>query len=328
MLAYIAKRILYFIPTLIVISIVSYFVIELPPGDYLTSYLAALEAQGEIVDQSTIDALKQRYGLDQPVYMRYLKWMWNLLHGDMGQSFEWNQPVSKLIWDRLLLTVVLSFTTMIFIWIVAFPIAIYSATRQYSAGDYFFTFLGFVGLGVPNFMIALILLWIAFRYFGADLTGLFSEEYIDAPWSAAKVGDLLKHIWVPLVVLGTGGTAGTIRTTRANLLDELGKPYVTTARAKGVKESRILLKYPLRVALNPFISGIGYILPGLVSGSTIISVVLNLPTTGPLLLRALMSQDMYLAGSFLMMLSVLTVIGTLISDVLLGWVDPRIRLAA
>jgi peptide/nickel transport system permease protein len=214
---------------------------------------------------------------------------------------------------------------MMLIWIIAFPTAIYSATHQYSIGDYLVSFVGFIGLGVPNFMVALILLWIAFSYFNADLTGLFSDELIDAPWSLAKVVDLLKHLWVPLIVLGTGGTAGLIRTTRANILDELEKPYVTTARAKGLKENRILLKYPLRVALNPFISGIGYMLPGLVSGSTIISVVLNLPTTGPLLLGALKSQDMYLAGSFLMMLSILTVIGTLISDILLGWADPRIR---
>ena len=322
---YVAGRVLYFVPTLLVVSLVSFVVIELPPGDYLTSYLAALEAQGEIVDQSVIDSLKRRYGLDQPLYLRYLKWMWNLFQGDMGQSFEWNQPVSKLIWDRLMLTSVMSFSTMLLIWIIAFPIAIYSATHQYSIGDYFFSFVGFVGLGVPNFMIALILLWLAFSRLGADLSGLFSDEFVEAPWSLARVLDLLRHIWVPLVVLGTGGTAGLIRTTRANILDELKKPYVITARAKGLKESKLLLKYPLRVALNPFISSIGYVLPGLISGSTIISVVLNLPTTGPLLLRALTSQDMYLAGSFLMMLSVLTVIGTLISDILLGWADPRIR---
>lgn len=325
MLRYISRRILYFIPTLLGISLVSFFLIELPPGDYLTSYLAALEAQEEIVDQAEIDALNRRYGLDQPHFVRYLKWMWNLLHGDMGQSFEWNLPVSKLIWSRLFLTFTVSLGTMLFTWIVAFPIAIYSATHQYSLFDYFFSFVGFFGLGVPNFMIALIMLWVAFSYFGADLSGLFSEEFVDAPWSLAKVADMLKHLWVPLLVLGTGGTAGLIRTTRANLLDELSKPYVQTARAKGLTERRLLFKYPLRVALNPFISGIGYVLPRLVSGATIISVVLNLPTTGPLLLRALMSQDMYLAGSFLMMLSVLTVIGTLISDIMLGWVDPRIR---
>ncbi len=325
MLQYIAKRVVYFIPTLLVISVVSYFLIELPPGDYLTSYLAALESRGQMVDPSVIEGLRRRYGLDQPVYMRYLKWTWNLLHGDWGHSFEWNQPVSKLIGDRVLLTFVVSLGTMLFTWIVAFPIAIYSATHQYSVGDYCFSFLGFFGLGIPDFMLALVLLWIAYANFGADLSGLFSEKLVGAPWSLAKVADMLKHLWVPLVVLGTAGTAGLIRTTRANLLDELRKPYVFTARAKGLTERRLLLKYPLRVALNPFISGIGYVLPGLVSGATIISVVLNLPTTGPLLLRALMSQDMYLAGSFIMMLSTLTVIGTLISDILLGWVDPRIR---
>jgi peptide/nickel transport system permease protein len=325
MLRYISRRILYFIPTLLGISLVSFFLIELPPGDYLTSYVASLEAQGEIVDQAQVDSLNRRYGLDQPHFVRYLKWMWNLFQGDMGQSFEWNLPVSKLIWSRLFLTFVVSLGTMLFTWIVAFPIAIYSATHQYSLFDYFFSFVGFIGLGVPNFMIALIMLWVAFSYFGADLTGLFSEEFVDAPWSLAKFADMLKHLWVPLLVLGTGGTAGLIRTTRANLLDELSKPYVLTARAKGLTERRLLFRYPLRVALNPFISRIGYVLPRLVSGATIISVVLSLPTTGPLLLRALMSQDMYLAGSFLMMLSVLTVIGTLISDIILGWVDPRIR---
>ncbi|NLS79668.1 MAG: ABC transporter permease [Chloroflexi bacterium] len=325
MLKYIAKRVIYFIPTLIVISIVSFLLIELPPGDYLTSYIAALEARGEMLDESGIASLRARYGLDQPLYLRYLKWITNFVRGDMGQSFEWGLPVSELIWSRVWLTFVVSLATMVFTWIIAFPIAIYSATHQYSLGDYFFSFIGFVGLGVPNFMIALILLWLAFSYFGADLSGLFSEEYAEAPWSLAKVVDLLKHMWVPLIVLGTSGAAGLIRTTRANLLDEMRKPYVTTARAKGLKEGKLLLKYPLRVALNPFISGIGYALPALISGSTIISVVLNLPMTGPLLLRALMSQDMYMAGSFLLLLSTLTVIGTLLSDILLGVVDPRIR---
>lgn len=325
MLQYIAKRIVYFIPTLIVISIISYLLIELPPGDYLTSYLAALEAQGQMVDQSVVDALRAQYGLDQPLHMRYLKWVWNLLHGDWGQSFEWRQPVSKMIGDRVWLTFLVSLGAMLFTWVVAFPIAIYSATHQYSLGDYLFSFLGFVGLGLPDFLIALALLWLAYANFGADLSGLFSGKYVEAPWSTAKVIDLAKHLWVPLVVLGTAGTAGLIRSTRANLLDELRKPYVVTARAKGLTEGKLLLKYPLRVALNPFVSGIGYVLPGLVSGATIISVVLNLPTTGPLLLRALMSQDMYLAGSFVMMLSSLTVVGTLVSDILLGWIDPRIR---
>lgn len=326
MLRYMMRRILIAVPTLVVISFLAYLLIELPPGDYLSAYVANLEASGELVDQAEIAALEKRYGLDSPIYVRYLKWMGGiLLEGDFGMSFEWNQPVSKMIWSRLLFTVVITLSTLIFQWIVAFPIGIYSATRQYSIGDYFFTFLGFVGLGIPNFMIALVLLWLGYSYFGADFSGLFSKEFVDAGWSVAKVVDLFKHLWIPLIVLGTGGTAGLIRTMRANLLDELNKPYVVTARAKGLTEGRLLWKYPVRVALNPFVSTVGWSLPSLVSGATIISVVLSFPTTGPLLLRALRSQDMYLAGSFLLMLSVLTVVGTLISDILLAWLDPRIR---
>ena len=325
MLQYIGRRILLLIPTLIVVSMIAFIIIELPPGDYLTAYVANLAAGGDTVDEDQLAALNKRFGLDRPLYLRYLKWMWNLLHGDFGLSFEWNRPVAKLLWDRLLLTFVITFSTLIFTWIVAFPIGIYSATHQYSIGDYFFTFLGFIGLGIPNFMIALVLMWVGHSYFGIEVGGLFSSEFSGAPWSLAKFVDMLKHLWVPLIVLGTSGTAGLIRTMRANLLDELRKPYVITARAKGVREIKLLLKYPVRVALNPFISTVGWSLPGLISGATIISVVLSLPTTGPLLLRALMSQDMYLASSFIMLLSFLTVIGTLISDILLAWLDPRIR---
>lgn len=328
MLQYIVRRILYIVPTLIAISIISFVVIELPPGDFLTSYISRLEMEGESIDQSEVEALKQFYGLDQPLYVRYFKWVWQAIQGNFGISFEWNLPVSELIWERLALTVVISFATLIFTWILALPIGIYSATHQYSLPDYIFTFFGFIGLAVPNFMIALVLLWVAFSSFGVSLSGLFSEEFIEQGWSWAKVWDMMKHLWVPLVVLGTSGTAGLIRTMRANLLDELRKPYVTTARAKGLKERKVILKYPVRVALNPFVSTIGYILPRLVSGSTIISIVLSLPTTGPLFFKALMSQDMYLAGTFVFMLSVLTVIGTLISDILLGWLDPRIRLTS
>ena len=277
------------------------------------------------MDEATIAALNKRYGLDQPVYIQYFKWVWGMLHGDFGQSFEWNRPVGSLIWERLAFTVVISLATMVFTWIVAFPIGVYSATHQYSAGDYIVSFIGFIGIAIPQFMLALILMWIAYAYFGQSVGGLFSPAYVDAAWSWAKLVDMLKHLWIPVVIVGMSGTAGLIRTFRANLLDELNKPYVTTARAKGVPERRLLYKYPVRVAMIPFISTVGWSLPALISGETITSVVLSLPTTGPLLLRALQSQDMYLAGSFIMVLSVLTVIGTLVSDILLAWVDPRIR---
>lgn len=325
MLTYIVRRILYMIPTLFIISMISFAIIELPPGDYLTAYMANLASSGTQATQDQIASLKQLYGLDQPVYVRYFKWIWRLLQGDMGISFEWNRPVADLIWERLAYTFAISLFTIFFIWLLAFPIGIYSAVRQYSPLDYLFTALSFIGLGLPNFMIALVLLWLAFSYWGVALTGLFSAEYTEAPWSVAKFIDLLKHIWVPVIILGTGGAAGLIRTMRANLLDELSKPYVVSARANGVPEWRLLFKYPVRIAINPFISTIGWYLPQLVSGSVIVAVVLSLPTTGPLLLNALLNQDMYLAGSFIMMLSVLTVIGTLISDILLAWVDPRIR---
>jgi len=325
MLQYIVRRVLLTIPTIVVVSMISFVVIQLPPGDWLTTHISRLAETGERIDEAEVAALTRQYGLDKPMTIQYLKWAWNALHGSFGMSFEWNKPVEELIWERLALTVVMSFSTLIFTWIVAFPIAIYSATHQYSAGDHFFSFVGFVGLGIPSFMIALVLLWVGFRYFGADLTGLFSEKYVEAPWSLGKVADMFKHLWVPLIVLGMGSTAGLIRTTRANLLDELSKPYVITARAKGLKETRLLLKYPVRVALRPFVSTVGWALPGLISGGTIISVVLGLPTAGPLLLMALMTQDMYLAGTFVLMLSMLTVIGTLLSDILLLFVDPRIR---
>ncbi len=325
MLSYILRRLLYMIPTLFVISLISFMIIELPPGDYMTAYMATLASTGTQASQDQIAAMRQLYGLDQPLAVRYVKWIWRLLQGDMGISFEWNRPVSSLIWERLTLTFVLSFLTIIFIWLMAFPIGIYSAVRQYSLGDYFFTAFSFIGLGLPNFMIALVLLWVAFDRWGIALTGLFSQEYIEAPWSFAKFMDMMKHMWVPVIVLGTGGTAGLIRTLRANLLDELNKPYVVSARANGLSEWHLLFKYPVRIAINPFISTIGWYLPQLVSGSIIVAVVLGLPMTGPLLLNALLNQDMYLAGSFIMMLSVLTVIGTLISDILLAWLDPRIR---
>lgn len=326
MIKFIARRLLLFIPTLLVISIVTFTLIQLPPGDYLTTLLITMQESGEQVDQALIDSLTKRYGLDRPLIEQYFRWITNIiLRGDFGISFQWNRPVGELIWERFLWTFAVSFSTLLFTWVVAFPIGVYSARHQYSILDYVFTFFGFIGLAIPNFMIALVLMWLGYTWFGVEMGGLFSEEFMRAPWSFAKFVDLLKHIWIPIVVLGTAGTAGLIRTMRANLLDELRKPYVITARAKGLPENRLVWKYPVRVALNPFVSSVGYVLPRLISGATIVSVVLSLPTTGPLMLRALMSQDMYLAGSFMLLLSFLTVLGTLISDILLAIIDPRIR---
>jgi len=324
-LGYILRRVALMIMTLVVVSLVAFAIIELPPGDYLTSYVATLASSGESVDEAELEALKHRYGLDLPLYQRYLKWAWDILHGDFGYSFGWNKPVSELIWQRLAMTFAVTFTALIFTWIVGFLIGVYSATHQYSIGDYFFTALSFIGLGIPNFLIALVLLWLGYKYFDTSIGGLFSREYQVAPWSWNKFVDMLKHLWVPLIVLGVGGTASMIRIMRANLLDELRRPYVITARAKGLKETKLLLKYPIRIALNPFISTAGWALPGLINGATIISVVLSLPTCGPLLLNALMVQDMYLASSFVLLLSALTIVGTLLSDIVLAWLDPRIR---
>jgi peptide/nickel transport system permease protein len=328
MFAYIIRRILIMIPTLIAISIISFTIIQLPPGDFLTTYVSQLSASGETVDQAELESLKKRFGLDEPVYMQYFKWAWNFLHGDFGHSFEWNKPVSELIGERLQLTVIISVCTLLFTWAVAVPIGVYSAVRQYSWLDYLLTVFGFIGLATPNFLLALILLWVSYAYLGLSIGGLFSPEFADAPWSFAKVLDFLKHLWIPVVIVGLGHTAKFIRIIRGNLLDELRKPYVVTARAKGLSETHLILKYPVRVAINPLVSTIGWTLPELISGIAITAVVLNLPTTGPLLLSALMSQDMQLAGTFIMFLSSLTVVGTLLSDILLAWVDPRIRFGA
>lgn len=328
MLAYILRRILIMIPTLIAISIISFTIIQLPPGDFLTTYIAQLSLSGEMVDKAEVESLKERFGLDQPVYIQYLRWAWNFLHGDFGYSFEWKKPVRSLIAERIPLTIIISVTTLLFTWAVSLPIGIYSAVRQYSWVDYFLTFVGFFGLATPNFLFALVLLWFSYAYLGMSIGGLFSPQYLDAPWSLAKFLDLLKHLWIPVLIVGTGHTAKFIRIIRGNLLDELKKPYVTTARAKGLSEARLILKYPVRVAINPLVSTIGWTLPELISGIAITAVVLNLPTSGPLLLGALLSQDMHLAGSFIMLLSVLTVVGTLLSDILLAWVDPRIRFGA
>ncbi len=325
MLRFIIRRSLYMIVTLFAVSIVSFIVIQLPPGDYLTAYVANLASSGETVEREVIEALNQRYGLDQPIYVQYFKWVGGVLQGNFGQSFEWKQPVENIIWGRMNMTLLITASALMFTWFIAFPIGIYSAVRQYSLGDYIATTFGFLGLAIPNFLLGLVLMYIAFKYFGQSVGGLFSPGYEEAPWSIEKAVDLMSHLWIPMVILGTAGAASLIRVMRANLLDELRKPYVITARAKGLPEWKVILKYPVRIALNPFVSTIGYILPELVSGSVIVAVVLSLPTTGPLLLRALVSQDMYLAGAFILLLSVLTVIGTLVSDLLLAWLDPRIR---
>lgn len=326
MVQYIIQRLLFMVVTLFMVSIVTFAVIELPPGDFLDAYVSNLRASGDSLDDAEIASLRQRFGLGLPLHERYLKWISNiLLRGDFGYSFGWNKPVSELIWERVWLTIMISLVALLITWVLGFIIGVYSAVRQYSIGDYLFTTFSFIGLGIPDFLLALVLLWIGFKYFGESLGGLFSRDFQTAPWSVAKVWDMLKHLWVPLVILGTGGTAGMIRIMRANLLDELRKPYVETARAKGVAEQKLILKYPVRLALNPFISTAGWALPGLINGATIISIVLSLPTTGPILLNALLNQDMYLAASFILILSTLTVVGTMISDILLAWLDPRIR---
>jgi peptide/nickel transport system permease protein len=319
-------RLLIMVPTLLLASIVNFIIIRLPPGDYLSAHIAELQAQGEGVQQARIEFLREAFGLDRPWWEQYLHWLWGLLHGDLGYSFEYERPVSEIVGDRLFLSFVVSFTTIAFIWIVSFPIGVYSATHKYSVGDHALTFVGFLGLATPNFLLALVLLYVANVYFGTSIGGLMDPRYLDEPMSLAKFLSVLEHLWVPVVVIGTAGTAGMIRRLRANLLDELQKPYVVTARAKGLPPFRALCKYPLRMALNPFIADIGNLLPQVISGAAIVSIVLSLPTTGPMLLRALQTQDMYLAGSFLMVLALLTVLGVLLSDLALAVLDPRIRL--
>ncbi len=325
MLPYLIRRFIYMIVILVVISVVSFSIIQLPPGDFLTTYLDRLRASGTFVDEAIIAALTKRYGLDLPIHQQYFKWMWGMFHGDFGMSFTFNKPVKELLAERLPLTVTLSFFTVIFTYILAIPIGIYSATHQYSLVDYFLMVVGFVGLATPNFLLALVLMVMFYQYFGLAIGGLFSGQFLDVPWSIAKFVDLLKHLPVPIIVIGTAGTAGLIRVMRGCLLDELRKQYVITARAKGVEERTLLFKYPVRVAINPIISSVGWILPTIVSGQTITAIVLGLPTVGPLLLLGLRRQDMFLAGSIVMVLCFLTTIGTLISDLLLVWVDPRIK---
>ena len=326
MLKYVLWRVAIMAPTLLLISALIFTIIELPPGDYFESYIAELRAQGESVSGEQIATLRAQYGFDQPEIVRYFYWVTGMLHGDFGYSFEYQLPVSDVVGDRLWLTVLVSFVTIVFTWLIAFPIGIYSATHQYSWSDYGLTFMGLLGLAIPNFMLALILMYFANIWFGISVGHLMDQDFLNQPMSWAKAKSILAHLWIPVIIVGTAGTAGMVRRLRANLLDELGKQYVTTARAKGLSPLRALVKYPLRMSLNFFISDIGSILPAIISGAEITAIVLSLETTGPMLIRALQSQDMYLAGSFLMFLAFLTVIGVLISDLALAALDPRIRL--
>ncbi len=326
MLRVLLQRLLLLPLLLILFSVMVFGLVQAPPGDFLTSYISMLSSSGSSVDLAQVEALKRQFGLDQPFVIQYIRWIENLLHGDLGLSLEYQRPNIELIGERLVLTVLLALFSFVFTWLMAIPAGIYSATHPRSLLDYVLTVINYVGVATPNFMLALILMWIAFSRFGLSITGLFSPEYVQAPWSVTRFTDLLKHIWLPMIVLGIAGTARLTRIMRANLLDELHKPYVITARAKGLSEWRLVLKYPVRVALNPLVSTIGWYLPQLFSGSLIVATVMNLPNVGPLLLRALISQDMYLAGSILLIYCFLTVIGTLISDILLAWLDPRIRM--
>jgi peptide/nickel transport system permease protein len=326
MLQYIFRRILLIIPTFFVISFVTFAVIQLPPSDYAQTYVANLAANGNVTSLETLQSLRNLYGIGQPVYVQFAKWMWGILsRGDFGLAFQYLQPVSFIIWDRIWLTMSITLGGVLISWLIAFPVGIYSAVRQYSLGDYISTFLAFIGISVPSFLLALVIMYISFKYLHTTIGGLFSSEMQKAPWSLAKLVDFFKHAWLPMAILGISSTGGLIRTLRANLLDEMRKPYVITARAKGLPEWKVVTKYPLRLALNPFISGVGFTLPQLVNGSIIISVVMNLPMVGSMLLSALQAQDMYLAGSLIMITSLMTIIGVFLSDMLLAWVDPRIR---
>ncbi len=326
MFSYIIQRMLIMIPTLLAISFIIFVIIQLPEGDYLSSYIAQLQSQGESVDPAKIKFLREQYGFDKPFLEQYGLWVFGMLQGDFGYSFEFSLPVNEVVGDRLMLSFLISFTTILFIWAVSFPIGVYSATHQYSWTDHGLTFLGFLGLATPNFLLALVLLYFANVWFGTSIGGLMDDQYIDQPWSWGKFVSIMEHLWVPVIVIGTSGTAGMIRRLRANLLDELQKQYVVTGRAKGLHPFKLLVKYPLRMSLNPFVADIGNLLPQVVSGAAIVSIVLGLETTGKMLLEALRNQDMYLAGSFLMFLAGLTVVGVLVSDLMLAMLDPRIRL--
>jgi peptide/nickel transport system permease protein len=325
-ISYILRRLAAIIPLFFFISLVAFIIIQLPPGSFLDNHILTLKQQGVELAEEEIARLTRRYDLDKPLHVQYLKWIKNIVfHGDLGRSFQYAKPAKEILAERVPRTMLISLLTAVFAWVVAMPIAIYSATHQYSKFDYLFTFLGFIGLALPNFLLALVLMWVFYILTGHAVTGLYSVEFIGAPMSWAKLFDFIKNIWLPLVVIGTAGTAGLIRVMRGTLLDELGKHYVVTARAKGLQETRLLFKYPVRVAINPVMSTIGWMLPAIVSGETIVAIVLNLQTVGPVLLNAIQAQDMYLAGSIIMILSSLTMVGTLVSDILLVWLDPRIR---
>jgi peptide/nickel transport system permease protein len=325
MFSFIIRRLVLMVPMLLVISIISFIVIQLPPGDYLSTYITRLEAMGRKFDEAEIQNLKRQYGLDQPLYVQYLKWMRTVFNGTFGRSFVWEMTVAEVLATRLPMTIILSLASLVVVWVLSIPIAIISATKHNTLVDYFFTFVGFIGLAVPPFLLALVMGWFLYQVSGTMITGLYSQEFVNAPWSAAKFLNLMSRIWFPILIIGIGGTASLIRTLRATLLDELKKPYVVTGRAKGLAETRLLMKYPIRIAMNPVFSTIGWLLPGLINGGVIVGIVLNLQTIGPVLLQANLSQDMYLAGSIVLILSTLTVIGTFISDILLAWLDPRIR---
>ena len=325
MLKYIVKRTLVLIPLLLALSVVVFVIIQLPPGDYLTTYINNLRSTGQQVTEDEIAALEARYGFDQPMYVQYMKWAQNLLRGDLGYSFVYKRSVNSLIASRLPATITLSVVSVFLIWIIAFPLGFYSATHKYSLGDYAFTSVSFFGISVPEFLLAIIIMYLYFLTTRQYAGGLYSDEFAGQPWTWAKIVNMLQHVWIPLLIIAFTGTAGLFKTFRANLIDELNKPYVKTARAKGVGNMRLLIKYPVRIALIPFIATVGWLLPGLISGQTILAQVLSLPTVGPLLLTALQNQDMYLAGSIVFIMGVLSMIGTLVSDILLALTDPRIR---
>jgi peptide/nickel transport system permease protein len=325
MTAYILRRLLFMVPTLLLISFVCFLIIQLPPGDYITSYVAALEAEGTPVSEAEIESLRIRYSLDEPFLLKYVKWIWSILsRGDFGHSFVWRRAVIEVIGERIGYTILLSGLSLLFVWVIAIPVGIYSAVRQYSPEDYVFTFFAFLGKSIPDFLLALVLMYFLFANFGWSIGGLFSREYALEPWSVGKLLNMLQNLIVPVIVVGTSGTAGLTRLLRNMMLDELGKHYVTTARAKGLREFTVILRHPLKIALNPVFSTVGWILPALISGETIVSIVVNLPTTGPMMFRALMNQDMFVAGGFLLIISSLIVVGTLISDIILANMDPRI----
>jgi peptide/nickel transport system permease protein len=327
MFGYIVKRVLYMIPTLFVISVISFVVIELPPGDFVTSYVAQLESSGGYVSEAQIQSLRDRFGVDRPFHVKYYKWFKGLLKGELGRSLQFDQPAMDLIKQRFPVSLGIAGLCLLFVYLVGIPIGIYSAVKRYSLGDYVVTFLGFLGVGIPSFLSALIFIFLYYKITGQAQLGLFSSAYIDAPWSLGKLFDLIKHLWLPIIIISAQPLASTIRQMRANLLDELEKPYVMVARSKGLTNKKLLYKYPVRLAINPIVSTIGWTLPNLINNMLLASMVLGIPSIAPILLDALLSQDMYLAGSIIFLISVLTVVGTLISDLLLGIVDPRIRLS-